>query len=73
MTCIYSVHTSKHANAKDNDILLGGEDGFGAMDLAAKFGSNGWERVGSLMQRRLGHRSLVQGSKVLHIGGGDEE
>ena len=38
------------------------------LDLAAKYDGK-WERLGSLMQARYGHRSLVHGSKIIHIGG----
>ena len=38
------------------------------MDLAAKYDGQ-WLRAGSLMQPRYGHRSLLQGSKIIHVGG----
>ena len=38
------------------------------MDLAAKYDGQ-WSRAGSLMQPRYGHRSLRQGSKIIHVGG----
>ena len=53
-------------------FFLGGYDSSeGVLDLAAKYDGS-WENVGSLMQPRRGHRSLVHGSTILHIGGDGE-
>ena len=38
------------------------------LDLAAKYDGS-WERIGNLLQPRSGHRSILQGNKILHIGG----
>ena len=45
---------------------------FRYLDLAAKYDGS-WQRVGGLLQARSAHRSLVLGSKILHIGGYDSE
>ena len=53
-------------------LHLGGYDYGTTLDLAAKYDGSTWERVGTLLHTRHGHRSIVQGSKVLHILGYDE-
>ena len=46
----------------------GGYENRNYLDLAVKYDGS-WEQIGSLMGPRYFHRSLVQGSKILHIGG----
>ena len=43
----------------------------GASDLAVKFNGT-WQRVGYLLQGRWGHRSIVNGSQIVHLGGDGE-
>ena len=38
------------------------------LDLAVKFDGK-WSHIGSLYQKRDGHRSLVRGNTVFHVGG----
>ena len=47
----------------------GGWDGLSVLDLVAKYDGR-WSRAGSLMQRRYAHRSILQGNRIIHIGGG---
>ena len=50
-------------------VFYSGGYGDGAwLDLIAKYDGR-WSRAGSLMQPRRGHRSLLQGNKIIHIGG----
>jgi hypothetical protein len=39
-----------------------------SLDLVAQYDGN-WKLVGRLLQRRSGHRSIIQGNKIIHIGG----
>jgi len=48
--------------------IIGGADYLTTIDLAEKY-EGSWERIGSLLQPRRGHRSILQGNKILHIGG----
>ena len=49
-------------------FYLGGYESPNYLNLAAKYDGS-WERIGSLLQGRYGHRSIVRENKILHIGG----
>jgi len=53
---------------------LGGVADYKPSNMVAKMGrnsfaENGWTMVGSLLSGRFGHRSIILGNKIFHIGG----
>jgi len=53
---------------------LGGQIHNAASNMVAKmsqnsFDKNIWKKAGHLLSRRTGHRSIVLGNKIFHIGG----
>ena len=53
---------------------LGGEADGSSSNMVAKmsqnsFDENIWKNVGNLLSRRRGHRSIVLGNQIFHIGG----
>ena len=51
-----------------------GYDYYGPLDIGVKFSQiaikeNMWTRVGSLIKKRQGNRSVVIGGSIMHIGG----
>ena len=50
--------------------MLGGFDKrSGMFNIAAKYDGETWVEIESLLEYRFGHRSIVQGNAIYHIGG----
>ena len=41
--------------------------------IATNDGNRLWMRVGSLLSKREGHRSIVIGNSIMHIGGNNKQ
>ena len=53
---------------------LGGLADYGPYNMVAKMNQNsvdenGWTKVGNLLAGRRGHRTIVLGNNIFHIGG----
>ena len=57
------------ATAGDDLYLFGGSPTSQAGHLAAKYNGEVWTEIGTLLQERYGHRSVVKGNTIYHIGG----
>jgi len=62
-----SIYSYSVASLDGNLYIFGGLGGPSA--LAARYDGTGWMSVGSLLEARYGHRSLVLEKTIIHIGG----
>ena len=57
------------ATLHDDLYLFGGSPTSEAGTLATRYDGTIWINIGSMMQERYGHRSVVKGNVIYHIGG----
>ena len=62
------VHWYSMVTFKEDLYLFGGHNP-AYQTLAMKFSNSGWRKVGELLRARGGHRSVVIGNSIIHIGG----
>jgi len=61
------------ATMNDKLYIFGGRKDGAATDLAVEYDGFGWKKIGTLLTKRGGHRSIVTGNVIMHIGGDHEQ
>jgi len=65
----YYIYRYSMVTFNDELYLFGGHVDGSSSKMAVKFTGTSWTQVGYLTSERYGHRSIVQGNSIMHIGG----